>query len=211
VFYSDREGSPGLYEKPAKGQGDEKLLLKTDLLTIPVSFSPDGRLLAYQSRNPKTGWDIFILPTAGDAKPSPFAAATFNETTPAFSPDGRFLTYASTESGRNEIYAQSFPGPGGKWQISTAGGIDPHWRLDGKEFYYRGLDQKLMAVEIRGGDSLEAGIPQVLFQGRVHVGNARNKFLPTKDGQRFLFVAPLGREAMTPTTVVLNWVAGLGR
>ena len=49
------------------------------------------------------------------------------------SPDGRFLAYLSNESGRNEIYVQSFPGPGGKWQISTAGGADPHWRADGKE------------------------------------------------------------------------------
>jgi Tol biopolymer transport system component len=211
VFSSDREGSPGLYEKPANGQGDEKLLLKTELLTIPVSFSSDGRFLAYQSRNPKTGWDIFILPTAGDGKPAPFAAASFNETVPTFSPDGRFLVYVSNESGRPEIYAQSFPGPGGKWQISTAGGSDPHWRPDGKELYYRGLDQKLMAVEIRGGDALQAGIPQALFQGRVHIGNARNKFLPAPDGQRFLFVAPLGRESMTPTTVVLNWFAGLGK
>jgi len=35
--------------------------------------------------------------------------------------------------------------------------------------------------------------------------------VPAKDGQRFLFVAPLGRDAMTPTTVVLNWFAGLGK
>ena len=68
-----------------------------------------------------------------------------------------------------------------------------------------------MAVDISGGDTLQAGIPKPLFQGRVHIGNARNKFLPAGDGQRFLFIAPLGRESMTPTTVVLNWFAGLGR
>ena len=211
VFASDREANPGLYEKSASGQGEEKLLLKEPALTVPVSFTPDGRLLAYQVRNPKTAWDILILPMAGDRKPVAFAAAPYNETGPTFSPDGRFLAYQSNESGRNEIYVQSYPGPGGKWQISSAGGTDPHWRGDGKEIYYRALDQKLMAVEIRAGDSLEAGIPQALFQGRVHIGNARNKFLPAGNGQRFLFVAPLGRESMTPTTVVLNWFAGFGR
>ncbi len=211
VFASDREGSNGLYEKAANGQGEEKLLLKTDVLTIPVSFSPDGLFLAYMSRNAKTGWDILILPTTGDRKPIPFAAASFNENTAVFSPDGRFLAYMSNESGRPEIYAQSFPGPGGKWQISTAGGVDPQWRADGKELYYRAPDQKLMAVEIRGGDSVQAGIPQALFLGRVHIGNARNKFLPARDGQRFLFTAPLGRDSMTPTTVVMNWFAALER
>jgi Tol biopolymer transport system component len=211
VFASDRDGAPGLYEKAASGQGEEKLLLKTDLLTIPTSFTPDGGFLSYYTRDPKTSWDILILPMTGDRKPVPFATGPFNELTPVFSPDGRFLAYTSNESGRNEIYAQSYPGPGGKWQISNAGGTDPHWRADGKELYYRGLDQKLMAVEIGGGESLQAGIPRLLFQGQVHIGNARNKFLPAKDGQRFLFVAPLGRESMTPTTVVLNWFAALGK
>ena len=211
VFSSDRAESPGLYEKAASGQGDEKLLVKAEELTIPVSFSPDGRYLAYTTRSAKTGWDIFILPMAGERKPVPFAAASTNELAPTISRDGRFLAYMSNESGRNEIYVQSFPGPGGKWQISTAGGADPHWRPDGKELYYRAVDQKLMAVDISGGDTLQAGIPKALFQGRVHIGNARNKFLPAGDGQRFLFVAPLGRESMTPTTVVLNWFAALGR
>ena len=122
VFYSDRDGSPGLYEKLASGQGDEKLLAKIDQLTVPGQFFSRRPFLAYYSRNPKTGWDIFTLPMTGDGKPAPFAAASFNELNPKFSPDGRFLAYLSNESGRPEIYAQSFPGPGGKWQISTAGG-----------------------------------------------------------------------------------------
>ena len=63
---------------------------------------------------------------------------------------------------------RSFPGPGGKWQISNAGGADPHWSADGKELYYRAPDQKLMAVEVRDGDALEAGIPQALFHRAVH-------------------------------------------
>ena len=76
---------------------------------------------------------------------------------------------------------------------------------------YRALDQKLMAVEIRVGDELEPGLPQVLFQTRVSTGLASTKYVPDRTGQKFLFVAPLGRDAMTPTTVVLNWFAGLGK
>ena len=211
VFSSDREGAAGLYEKAANGQEEEKVLLKEEALVIPISFSPDGRFLAYQVRTPKNGWDAMVLPMTGDRKPVPIAAASFNETQGKFSPDGRYIAYISNESGRNEIYVRSYPGAGGKWQVSNAGGTDPHWSSDGKELYYRSPDQKLMAVEIRGGTSLEAGIPRPLFLGRVHIGTARNKLVPAKDGQRFLFVAPLGRDAMTPTTVVLNWFAGLGK
>ena len=159
----------------------------------------------------ETNWDIWVLPLIGDRKPFPFLKTPFAELMPTFSPDGRFLVYQSNESGRVEIYIQSFPGPGGKWQISASGGTDPQWRADGKELFYRAPDQKVMAVDILAGNGITAGTPHPLFQGRFDSGLARNRYLPTADGKRFLTVAPLGRESMTPTTVVLNWYAELGR
>jgi Tol biopolymer transport system component len=201
-----------LFEKAAGGQeGEEKLLLKSDELKVPCDWTRDGRYIVFQSRGKETSWDIWILPTFGDRKPVPFLKTQFAEALPVFSPDGRFLAYQSNESGRNEIYVQSFPGPGGKWQISAAGGVEPRWRADGKELYYRAPDQKVMAVEVQTGGGFTPGVPQPLFLGRFDAANARNRYLPTADGRRFLTVAPLGRESMTPTTVVLNWNAELGR
>ena len=122
-----------------------------------------------------------MLPTSGDRKPVPFLKTQFAELMPVFSPDGRFLAYQSNESGRTEVYVQSFPGPGGKWQISTAGGVEPHWRADGKELYYRAPDQKLMAVDDPDREAaVTAGTPQPLFQGRFDMGVARNRYLPTR-------------------------------
>jgi len=211
VFSSDRDGNFDLFEKPASGEGEEKPLLKNEEMKIASDWSRDGRYIAFSSRAQKTNWDIWVLPTFGDRKPIPVVVGAFLELTPAFSPDGRFIAYQSNESGRPEIYVRSFPGPGGKWQVSTSGGVDPRWRSDGKELFYRALDQKLMAVEIQVAASFQAGIPRPLFPGRTQPGTARNKYLSTADGQRFLFVAPLGRESMVPTTVVLNWSAELGR
>jgi hypothetical protein len=68
-----------------------------------------------------------------------------------------------------------------------------------------------MTVQVSGGDALEPGLPQALFQARVSTGISSTKYLPDRAGQKFLFVAPLGRDAMTPTTVVLNWFAALGK
>ena len=209
VYASDREGAFAIYQKATSGNGEEKLLVKSDVLVIPMNISPDGRVLVYQRQDRKTNWDVLLLPLTGEEKPVTFRATPFRDVQPKFSPDGRFIAYVTNESGRNEVYVQSYPGPGRTWQISTSGGSDPQWRRDGKELYYRGLDQKLMAVEIRGGDSLAPGLPQVLFQSRVSIGLASTKYLPDPTGQKFLFVAPLGRDAMTPTTVVLNWFAGL--
>ncbi|HEV2063116.1 MAG TPA: hypothetical protein VGS00_01035, partial [Thermoanaerobaculia bacterium] len=211
VFSSDREGNYDLYEKPATGQGEEKLLLKNDEFKFACNWSRDGQYIAYSSAGKKTGWDTWALPTFGDRKPIPVITGSFNEFLPSFSPDGRFIAFVSNESGRPEIYVQTFPGRGGKWQVSTSGGSDASWRGDGKELFYRAADQKLMAVDIQLGSSFQAGIPRALFLARVQPGNARNKYVASADGQRFLFVAPLGREAIVPTTVVLNWNAELGR
>jgi len=135
----------------------------------------------------------------------------FRERNSHFSPDGKWAMYQSNESGRDEIYVQSFPVATGKFQVSTNGGTDPSWRADGKEIYYRSADQKLMAVEILGGETFKAGIPRPLFAARVQPGIARNKYVAAADAERFLLVAPLGRESLNPTTIVLNWNADLAR
>jgi eukaryotic-like serine/threonine-protein kinase len=211
VYASDREEAPGLYEKSMLGQGEEKLLVREERLVVPFAMAPDGSALLYIVRDSKTSWDIWVLPRTGEAKPIPFRATSFNENSPNLSPDGKFVSYASNESGRNEVYVQSYPGPGRTWQVSTSGGTDAHWRADGKELYYRSLDQKLMAVDVQPGATFRAGIPRQLFQAQVAPGPASTKYLPDRSGQKFLFVAPMGRDALAPTTVVLNWFAGLGK
>ena len=210
VFTSSRSGPGDLYTKTANGQGDETLLLKDDQMKQPGDWSRDGRYITYNAIDPKSGLNIWVLPMFGDKKPIAIATTDFAESNAMFSPDGRFIAYRSDESGRNEIYVRSFPEGTGKWQISTAGGSDPSWRGDGKEIFYRGADQRFMAVDIRLGDTLQAGVPQSLFPGRVNlVGNVRNRYSASLDGQKFLFVATLGRDAIAPTTVVLNWDADL--
>jgi Tol biopolymer transport system component len=212
VFSSDRGGLFDLYQKAASGAGEEKLLLASDEAKFACDWSRDGKYIAYQSRGKKTLWDLWVMPTFGDRKPIPVLQTPFSESRPAFSPDGRWLAYQSNESGRPEIYVQAFPVAEGKWQVSTAGGVEPSWRRDGKELFYGTPDLKLMAVEIRAGGTFQAGIPQPLFQAHIQsITNVRNHYLATADGQRFLMLAPLGRESMPPTTIVLNWSAELGR
>jgi Tol biopolymer transport system component len=211
VFSSDRDGNYDLFEKAASGAGEEKSLVGDDVIKFASGWSRDGRYLVYSRQDPKSGWDVWVLPTFGDRKPIPVVQSAFMDINAALSPDGRYILYQSNESGRAEIYVQSFPGAGGKWQVSADGGFDASWRADGREIFYRAPDQKIMAVEIGSGSDFQAGIPRPLFPGQVQTGTARNKYVATSDGKRFLLVAPMGRESMTPTTIVMNWTAELGR
>jgi serine/threonine protein kinase len=210
VFNSNRKGHYDLYQKAASGAGTEKVLLEDNLDKNPLSWSPDGRFLLYSTgtASPKTGADLFVLPLSGDRKPQPFLQTPFNELGGQFSPDGRWIAYTSNESGKYEVYVQPYPGPGGKWQISTAGGGIPRWRRDGTEIFYIAPDYKLMAAGINGkGSSIEVGAVKPLFQTHM-VGN-RHEYDVSADGQRFLVNSAPEQEASAPITVVLNWIAGL--
>ena len=149
------------------------------------------------------------MPLAGDRKPIPFLKAQFAGVSGQFSPDGRWVAYSSTESGNAEVYVAPFPGPGGKWQVSTGGGTFPRWRRDGTEIYYSAMDNKLMAAAGNGrGSNFEVGAVKPLF-GAPRPSTYRYHYAVSADGQRFLVNTPPAQSASAPITVVLNWTAGL--
>ena len=127
-------GVDDLFERRADGAGGERLVLATSESKIPADWSPDGRVLLYRSQGAKTAGDLWALPLTGGGKPFPVVQTPFNEDEGQFSPDGRWIAYRSDESGREEIYVQSFSGAAGKQQVSTEGGSQPRWRRNGKEF-----------------------------------------------------------------------------
>ena len=147
---------------------------------------------------------------AGDPKPCPFLSSTFTEGRGAFSPDGHWVAYGSDESGRREIYVRPFPGPGGQWQVSTAGGKEPRWRPDGKELYYIAPDSRLMAAPIASsGTALQPGLPTALFQPRIAFGGTpnalyRQQYDVAPDG-RFLINVSVEEATAAPITVITNW------
>lgn len=142
-----RGAKPGILLKAADGSGTEETLVSGDnFIQTPTSWSPDGKFLAYREAGAETGADIWILPLQGARKSWPFLQTKFNEAEAKFSPDGRWVAYSSDESGRPEVYVQPFPGPGGKWQISTDGGGAPEWARNGRELFYVSLAGKLISV-----------------------------------------------------------------
>jgi serine/threonine protein kinase/Tol biopolymer transport system component len=214
-FSSNRDGGIfNLYQKVSSGAGNDELLLKTDHNTYADDWfsGTTGEFLIYESDSPRTRFDLWILPLTGERKPYPFLQTEFNETHSQFSPDGRFVAYVSDESGRAEVYVQTFPASGGKWQMSTAGGDQPQWRRDGRELFYLAPDKTLMAVPIAAGNSLEPGTPATLFATQVPstgLTGDRNHFIVTADGQRFLVNNVIDAGNKQPITLVLNWAANL--
>ncbi len=212
IFSSNRKGPYDIYQKAFTGAGSEEVLLESDETKTANSWSADGRFIVYTSADAKanTKEDLWILPLFGDHKPFPFLRTQFNESFAQFSTDGHWIAYVSDESGSNQVYIAPFPGPGGKWQASRAGGSEPRWRGDGKELFFLAPDNKLMAVDVNAKESiLEIGNAQPLFE--VHPNTAPGTHYDvTHDGKRFL-VASAGEGSSAPITLVVNWTAELKR
>jgi len=204
AFNSNRAGPSDIYRKLANGSGEEELLYQS-----PAQFknldqwSPDGRYLVFEQPDAATGWDLWLLPVEGDHKPIPYLHSKFNENNGSISPDGRWMSYISDESGKLEVYVQSFPTPGNKYQISTAGGFAGAWSKDGKQMLIAGLDGTILSVDVQTTPSFRAGTPRALFKLRPDFAG----FSIASDNQRLLVSVPIGQAATSSITVELNWPA----
>jgi Tol biopolymer transport system component len=214
AFVSNRDGGVfNLYQKNSGGTGQDELLLKTANNKLIDDWSADGRYILYQEADPKTKDDLWVLPLFGDRKLARFLATPFRERNASFSPDGRWIAYDSDETGQFQVYVQSFPASGGKWQVSAGSrqGSLPRWRSDGKEMFYD-AGGPMMAVDLAGtvaGREFKAGAPRQLFTGLQ--GLLPHNYDLSPKGDRFLVDTnrDLSSTAAAPIVVVLNWKTGL--
>jgi serine/threonine-protein kinase len=225
IVYSSQEkgGVFNLWWIRADGAGDAQRLTESKTPQFAGSWRPDGKVLAFFQQNPSTGNDVMTLAIEGDEKsgwkpgePKPFVNSAFDERGPAFSPDGRWLAYHSNESGSLEVYVRPFPGPGGKWQISTGGGLMPKWSRNGKELFYRTEDSKIVVVTYTASaDSFNAGKPQLWSPGQfTERGLGVYNFDLHPDGKRFAVLKFPGTEqtpAVNKVSFIFNFFDELRR
>jgi Tol biopolymer transport system component len=205
VFPADRAGHIALIEKTSNGAGDEKVLLEDAFEKELTDWSPDGRFILYHRRG-RTALDTipWVLPLEGDRKTFPLSQSrAFG---PFFSPDGRWFAYTSRESGGGEVYVAPFPGPGGRWRVSTTGGGDARWRADGKEILFRGPDGLWSAAITLERDRVNVGEVKRLFSTSGKIGS-RLTFDVSPDGQRIIAITERTQGGNEPLTLVANWPA----
>jgi serine/threonine protein kinase/Tol biopolymer transport system component len=209
IFYTaDYGGTIGLYKKPANGLRPSEKIFDSEAAERSTSVCRNGQYLAYMhtAADGKSGVDAYALPLTGDPKPFPVVATEFDDVGPMFSPDCRWVAYSSNDSGRMEVYITSFPEPAGKWQVSTSGGSNAHWRSDGKQLFFISQDEgRLYNVDVNAsGDQLQLGTPRPLFQVNAMPGTM-GPFDLHPDGKRLLMNASLAQDTGEPLIVIYNW------
>jgi serine/threonine-protein kinase len=219
IYTSGTIGNPNatLAAVAADGSGPPVILMGEGVAPIPTSVSADGKLaigvrsstINTQADAKPAGNEVWVLPLDGaekEAKPQPFLDTRFIRGYFQFSPDGKSVAYESNETGRNEVFVVPYPGPGGKTQVSTEGGTQPHWNRNGRELFFRSGD-KLMAVDVETGAAFRALVPRVLFT------KASPDYDVAPDGRRFLMLKAAAAPEGSPSElhVVLNWFDELRR
>jgi Tol biopolymer transport system component len=214
IFFAAFSRGPwGLWELPLQGGEGGRALVLSPSAKTPNDVSPDGRHLLYRDFDAKTRGDLKVLPLDGEPRPQVYLATADDESNGDFSPDGRWVAYVSDESGRQEVYAASFPEPARRIRVSSEGGTQPRWSRDGKElFYVRSGELMAAGVESRR-EELVFGESQPLFSlslftqtdsGFDHI----TRYDVAPDG-RFLALLRAGEETPTPLVLVQNWAATL--
>jgi len=201
--------SPTIVWKPADGSSAAEDLYGTGSQSFPTSFSPDGKWLLVERQVTGSQADLWLVPVDGKSQPRAFFESPFDELHAEFSPDGRWVAYCSMESGQPEIYLRPFPSGAGKWQVSTAGGFEPHWSGDGKTLHFRGLTGIFrVALELAGGVRL--GQPELLTS-TVARGTIGKTYDVAPDGSVLLARRPAANLRSQQVNLSLGWRAKVER
>ncbi len=224
LFHSDRKGHYDLYQKRTSGAGVEEIILESEIQKFPNSWTPDGKYIIYNNLDPKTGYDLFLLPVEKSAgneerKPVMYLQTGFNEQFGVCSPDMRWIAYESDESGAYELYVRPFydssgnlvNNTSGKWQLSSTGinlNTSPRWSRDGKQIYYQSADNKLISVGYTvQGSTFSVGNLETLLEIKTKGVSLFQDV--TADGEKFLFVTAVGGGTSEPVALITNWDVGL--
>jgi serine/threonine-protein kinase len=203
-----------LYWQRADGTGEVQRLTESTNQQFPASFDPSGKYLAFTEATPQNAYDLMILRIEGDeksgwklGKPTVFLGTPANEQEPMFSPDGRWIAYTSNEFGRFEVFVRPFPGPGGKWQISTTGGLWPTWSQKRQELLYLASDNRIMVASYTvDGDSFKADKPHLWSERAILPLRAGRFFDLHPDGNRIAAAVASGQaeEKLDKVTFIFN-------
>jgi dipeptidyl aminopeptidase/acylaminoacyl peptidase len=196
---------------PLDGVGTPRVLYRGSRDAWPLDWSDDGRSMLIGAGNFSTvaADSIGVLSLDSPGPVRWFAAPAGTVNFGRFSHDGHWLAYGTVGVPEPQIYIQPVPTastmPGaetsGRLQITSHGGVLPHWRKDDRELYYSRPDGMIVAVSLTPG-TMQPGPEIPLFRAVLRPYFQALDVSP--DGQRFV-VNVLASEGAAPIALVSGW------
>jgi len=210
AFASNRLGSFQLFMQNADGTGESIRLLEAAVTDVPLSWSPDGERLFFYRVDPRSRRDIYSY-SFKDGTVTPLVATQADERTPVVSPDGRWLAYLTDSSGVYELWVKSLDNLQVARQITRDGAAEPAWSRTGEELFYRSAEGQFMAVTFKGGDSIQIGRPERLFEDLFVSDPFMNTSYSVAEDGRFLMIQSLETPSIDSLQVILGFAEEVHR
>ncbi|UCF36088.1 MAG: serine/threonine-protein kinase [Acidobacteriota bacterium] len=205
AFVARRDGIADLRIKGLRAGAPETVLLDSPEEDIPENWTRENQTILVVRRTSQDEQSVWAVSATGEFEAEPIVTGAFRIDEPQLSPDGQWLAYVSDESGQEDVYLESFRREGQRVRISVDGGGQPKWRSDGKELFFVSLDNRLMAVDVKGTDRLEVGLPTELFEMPTIQGPGYDDYAPSANGQSFLVKRPIQESRRRQLQIVTNW------
>jgi Tol biopolymer transport system component len=186
----------------------EKPLLISSSFKYVVDWSRDGTSVLFNQQDGASPVSSLWVLSTREQVPTQYLRTGFHLERARLSPDSRWVAYDSDESGRAEVYVQTYPDPGTRYQVSVAGGTRPRWATNGRELFYVAAAGTIMAAPIQLGRSNAIGTAKALFSLSAK-DDSDLEYEVAPDGQRLLITTVIRPPVRSPITVVMNWSAGL--
>jgi serine/threonine-protein kinase len=207
AFLASRDGRRTAWLRRADGSDSARTVAGGGANYDEVGFDLGGRFTLLRSEGTSQGTrHLLVLENGVDTVPRTLLRSRYDTYAMTLSPDGRWLAYVSDESGGSEVYVRPFPNvDSAKFAISTSGGMEPLWRRDGGELFYRNLRGEMHATTIGRGPAFTHSPPTMLFAlPELALQQYYRSYDVHPDGKRFLMLRT-GGGAVTSLSVIVNW------
>lgn len=191
------------------GSSTEYFLADDPAFKFLYGWTPDSRGLVYGRQDPATRRDLWILPLDGDRKPWAFLTTPYYEERGRVSPDGKWMVYDADETGEIEVYVQAYPGGGAKYQVTTRGGFNRGWSVDGRSLYFAEDSDPATtyAADILPGPEFRLGPRRRI----ARVADTVFDFSVAHGADKLLVLVPTGPQPPQTITIVQNWASLLAK
>ena len=212
AFLATRDGRRTAWMRRADGSDSTRPASPGSTQLDEIWLDQAGRYTVLRSEGAGVGSRrLLVVENGVDTIPRTLIQSQFDHYSPTLSPSGRWIAYVSEESGAPEVYVRPFPNvDSARFAISVGGGIEPLWRRDGTELFFRTSRGDMFAVPVKAGAQFEHGIPQPIFSQPGLMQSAYHRGYDVHpDGKRFLMVSSFGGLSTRQLNIIFNWRAEL--
>ena len=205
IYFSRLTAAGGwqIYRKNLSGgDGADTLIYRgPGFFSHAQSISRDNRWLVARVADSTGNFDLYKIPLDGSGSARPYERTPETEVDASISPDGRWIAYTTRDGGQSNMYIQSFPEPGQKYEVSYPGGGGLVWNDKGDQLLFITAEGRIVTIPVDTHDGIHLGAPTIRFT----LDRNESATAVTADWSHILTVVLKDGTSYTDLEMILGW------